>query len=311
MIQIEPSSFASGCAPEATSTIARRRNAKPAPGSASRPPSSGPRWRRSSAAWSSHSRSGIRPSGWWYAAKPHMTAPLLRGPRRGRDASGTGTTGSATRLADPRPVSDVRLAEPAPAQDRLELDLLRERHAVRRHAQPLEDRPAEHPHARLAVPDRLEEEQHRGRRQDPVAELVRDAHRGLVREREPAGGEEVPALRDERVDELRDRLGRVRAVAVERHDDVAGRGREAGLVRGAITRTLLGDDARSERARDLRRSVGAVVVHDDDLVDVRRAAPDDFADAVLLVVAGDDEGQLECMAHAGFRARAPGRGPQG
>src|SRR6185503_14221058 len=53
-------------------------------------------------------------------------------------------------LADPRPVRDVLLAKAEAAEYRLELDLLAERHAVRRDVHALEDRAAEHPHAGLA-----------------------------------------------------------------------------------------------------------------------------------------------------------------
>src|ERR1041385_3826008 len=77
-------------------------------------------------------------------------------------------------LADPRAVRDVSLAEAESAQDRLELDLLAERHAVGRDLELFEDRSPEHPHPRLAIADGREEQGHRGEREDPVPDAVRD-----------------------------------------------------------------------------------------------------------------------------------------
>src|SRR5689334_23773533 len=96
-------------------------------------------------------------------------------------------------LADAGAVGDVGLPELEPAQHGLELDLLAEGHAVRGQPHAGEPGTAEHPHAGLAVADRLEEQERRGRGQHPVADPVADAHRAPVAEREPAGGEELPA----------------------------------------------------------------------------------------------------------------------
>src|SRR6266536_2540651 len=58
-------------------------------------------------------------------------------------------------LAHPRSVGDVGFAEPEAAEQRLELDFLAEGHAIRRQPEPVQQYAPEHPHAGLAVPDRL------------------------------------------------------------------------------------------------------------------------------------------------------------
>src|SRR6185436_18188909 len=67
------------------------------------------------------------------------------------------------------------------------------------------------------------------------------------------------------------------------------RGGEAGLVGAAVALPRLAHDARAGRRRDLRRPVGRGVVDDDDLVDDRGHLLEHGTNAVLLVVARDDD----------------------
>jgi hypothetical protein len=122
-----------------------------------------------------------------------------------------------------------------------------------------------------------------------------------------ARGDEVDLLLDHHMQEERDAVRRIRAVAVHGDDDVALGGGVAGLVCVAVAFTILGDDARPGRGRDLGGAVGRVVVDHDDLVDDRRHLRHDGGDAVLLVVAWDDDGNALASVHVGASSRLPAR----
>src|SRR5258708_415780 len=98
--------------------------------------------------------------------------PMVRTPGswRATPASLAAARGLQLDFADAGAIADVGLAEGEPAQQGLELDLLAERHAIGGQPHAPEDRAAEHPHARLAVADRLEEQGRRRHGQHPVAE---------------------------------------------------------------------------------------------------------------------------------------------
>src|SRR5439155_6875400 len=130
---------------------------------------------------------------------------------------------------------------------------------------------------------------------------MRPRHRARVdRAVEARAEDEVVALL-ERVDESRERVERVGPVRVAHDDVLAARVREAGEVRAAVAAARLLDDGRSVGGRDLRGLVARPVVDDDHLsVAARRLDPpprlvDDRADRLLLVEAGDDDGDLRLV----------------
>src|SRR5262245_30166264 len=207
----------------------------------------------------------------------------------------------------PEPVRNVLLAEAEALEQRLELDLLAERHAVRRESQAIEQRPAEHPHPRLAVADRLAEEQRGGDGEDAVADLIRPAHGPLVRQREAASGQEIPSSFRQNVHQPRNVLGRVAAVAIEGHDHVAARLPEPCLVGGPVAAPRLAHHLSAGRARHFGGAIGAGVVHHDHLIDGRRNPREHLAHASLLVVAGNHQADAKVPMHAISGGGAKGR----
>src|SRR5262249_26290062 len=85
-------------------------------------------------------------------------------------------------------------APQARLRERLDLDLLRERHAVAGELELREDLLLEDPHAGLRVLHLHDEEDAAGRREHPVAQLVLRAHRALLEHAEAVPREEVELL---------------------------------------------------------------------------------------------------------------------
>src|SRR5262249_16895753 len=142
----------------------------------------------------SQAGSGESPSTLWKAANPHMGIPSDEAEalaEQERQVAPPVAPLLQLHLADARAIGDVRLAEGKPAEDGLELALLTERHAAGSDPEPVEDRAPEHPHAGLAVADRLQEQDRGDAGEHPVAEAIGRAHRAPVGEREAARREEV------------------------------------------------------------------------------------------------------------------------
>src|SRR4030095_1223285 len=178
-----------------------------------------------------------------------------------------------------------------------DLELLRQRHAVALGLDAIEDLPPEDPHPGLRVDQEAPEEHHRGARQDRVAEKPQGALRLVVLRAPATRRHEVDLLLEEHVEEQRDRVGRIGPVTVHGHDDVAAGVLEARAIGAAVALAGLVDDATSERPGDLRRAIGGRVVDHQDLVDDRGHLLDGGADALLLVVARDDDGDALASEH--------------
>src|ERR1051326_791681 len=110
-------------------------------------------------------------------------------------------------LADALAVVDVALAEPhRRGEERLQLDLLAEGHAVGGEVEQRQHAPPEHPHARLRVLHRHAVEDRGGEREHAVPELVGGVHAGRGAEGEARGGQEVEPAAHQLVDQARDGL---------------------------------------------------------------------------------------------------------
>src|SRR5215472_16636283 len=187
-------------------------------------------------------------------------------------------------LAQTRRVKDRNLREPdARIFQRLDLDLLRERHAVRCEPHFFQDRPPEHPHAGLRIAHPAEKQDRHGKRQNPVPHLVLETHGLPIAHRKTRSVQKIYLEMQQRFDQIRDRVRRITVVAIERYDDVAGGRSESTFVRAAVTAHLLADHLRSELVCHLRRPVLRAVVHHDYLVHEVRHARKDLLDSLLFV----------------------------
>jgi len=79
-------------------------------------------------------------------------------------------------------------------------------------------------------------------------------------------------------------------VAVERYDEVARGAGESALVTAAVAANILANHLGAERGGDFGGAVGGVVIDDDDFIDEVRHGAEDLLDPLLLVEAGDDDG---------------------
>ena len=217
------------------------------------------------------------------------------------------------RLADARVVVDRDLAHGQPAAVRLEDHLRGELHPGRVEVERRQRVAADRSHAAVRVGDLHAEEDVEHARQDRVAdEAVEERHRVAVdRPLEARADDEVVSLL-ELVDERRELLQRVGLVGVAHDDVLAARFCEAREVGAPVAAPRLGDDARAVRGGDLRRAVGRAVVDDDHLTGSSRASDpferlvDDPPDGLLLVQAGDDDGDLRCRGRH-RRTTVPGQ----
>ena len=156
-----------------------------------------------------------------------------------------------------------------------------------------------HAAVRVRDLDAEQEVQHPG--EDRVAdEAVQERHRVTVdRPLEARADDEVVSLL-EAIDERRELLQGIRLVGVAHHDVLAARLCEPREVCASVAAPRLGDDAGAVRGRDFCGAVGRRVVDHDDLARPSGAANaverllDDPPDGLLLVEAGDDDGDLRC-----------------
>ena len=221
------------------------------------------------------------------------------------------------RLADARVVVDRDLAHAELAAERLEHHLRGELHPGRVQVERRERVAAHRPHAAVRVGDLDAEEDVQEPGEDRVADVaVEPRHRLAVdRPLEPRAHDEVVAV-GEAVDERGEVLDRIRLVGIAHHDVVALRDGEPREVGAAVAGALLADDRRAVLGGDLRRAVGRGVVDDDHLaVRPERRIPsqrlvDDRAHRLLLVQAGDDDGDLgRCSSGHRARRSTVARGP--
>ena len=181
--------------------------------------------------------------------------------------------------------------------DRLDLDLLRKRHPVAgqdelwQHARP------EYPHPRLGILDRVAVKQQHRDGEHRVTHLVGKIHRLGILERKPGRRDEVEFVVYQIIDQLRDLLGRVRAIAVECDDDVTLGRRQTRFVSGAVTLAAFKNHPRAQRRRHLRGPVGAVIIDDDHLVHTVRESFDDVLDTLFFVITGNDDAYFQIAMH--------------
>jgi hypothetical protein len=96
---------------------------------------------------------------------------------------------------------------------------------------------------------------------------------------------------------IRDGVWRIGVVAVQRDNDIALRLQQARFVGAAIAPDLLMQHTGPEPPCHLGSSVGGIVVDDNDLVDERRHAPQNFYDAFFLIQARYDHGNTAIFVH--------------
>ena len=207
------------------------------------------------------------------------------------------------RFADSRVVVDRDLADRESTAICLEDHLGRELHPCGVEVESGEGVLAHGAHAAVRVRhlDAEEEVQHPG--EDRISdEAVEERHRIAVdRPLEPRADDEVVTLL-EPVDERCQLLERVRLVRITHHDVVASCLGESREVCASVAASRLRDDPRAVRGRHVCRAVRRCVVDDDDLARPPRASNaverllDDPSDRLLLVEAGDDDGDLRCRS---------------
>ena len=93
------------------------------------------------------------------------------------------------------------------------------------------------------------------------------------------------------------RVDRIAVVAVEGDDEVAGGLGESAFVAAAVSADLFANHLGAQRGGHFAGAVGGVVVHDDHLIDELGHGAEHLFDALLLVEAGDDDGDGEGLIH--------------
>ena len=113
----------------------------------------------------------------------------------------------------------------------------------------------------------------------------------------PRGVQEIDSQVQEGLDQVRDRVHRVAVVAVQRDDEVAGGLGESAFVAAAISADLFAHHLGAQRGGHFAGAVGGVVVDNDHLIHEFRHRAEHLFDALLLVQAGDDDGDAERLIH--------------
>ena len=89
------------------------------------------------------------------------------------------------------------------------------------------------------------------------------------------------------------------AIAIQRHDDIAGCVSKSLFVGSAITAIQFRNDNRAHLTCNGGRSVGGVVIHDNDFVDKVRKVVQDLLYSVLFVETRNDDGDSAAFVHSG------------
>ena len=140
-------------------------------------------------------------------------------------------------------------------------------------------------------------QQRHGERQDQVAEAAAEAHGAGVADREARGIQEIDIEVEEGFEQVGERVDRVALVAIEGDDEILGGDGEAAFVGASVAADIFADHLGAEGGGDLGGAVGGGVVHHDDLVDELGHGAEDALDALLLVEAGDDDGEGLAFIH--------------
>ena len=139
---------------------------------------------------------------------------------------------------------------------RFDFDLFGERHAVGFQLHLLQNGAAEDPHAGLRIAHPAEEERRKGDGEHQVAEFVLETHGAAVAHGEPRSVEEIDVEVKEGFDQIRERVGRIAVVAIERDDQVAHGDGESAFIAAAVAAHVFADDfgaaARLRRPRSGR-----------------------------------------------------------
>ena len=183
------------------------------------------------------------------------------------------------------------------ALDRLNFYFFRKRHSVafKRHLR--QDASSEDPHTALRIADPAKIKYAHCDREDEVANLMFEAHRLRIANGKAGCVEEIDIEMTKCFEQIRNGVGRIAMVAIERDNDVSGGVSEAALVGSTVATGVLSNDVGAQGGGHFAGSIGRTVIYDNDFVDERRHPLQNLLNPLLLVQAGHDDGNALVVIH--------------